>query len=161
MEFRQLGRSGLKVSVLTLGTMTFGGKGAFAKTGSTDIEGARHQIDLRLDAGINLFDTADVYSGGLSEEILGSKPVRRDAQRDQQRNRCRLSVEPHAHHRPVEDQPDDRLIGERTAIPSVPIALCLAPNPADRVLPRGAAEQSRERPAHPPRVGPGKIGAGD
>ena len=70
MEFRQLGRSGLKVSVLTLGTMTFGGKGAFAKTGSTDIEGARRQIDLCLDAGINLFDTADVYSGGLSEEIL-------------------------------------------------------------------------------------------
>jgi aryl-alcohol dehydrogenase-like predicted oxidoreductase len=71
MEFRQLGRSGLKVSVLNLGTMTFGGKGAFAKTGSTDIEGARRQIDLCLDAGINLFDTADVYSGGLSEEILG------------------------------------------------------------------------------------------
>jgi hypothetical protein len=62
-----------------------------------------------------------------------------DAQRDQQRNRSLLSVEPHAHHRPVEDQPDDRLIGERTAIPSVPIAPCLAPNPADRVLPRGAA----------------------
>ncbi|MGA3339993.1 MAG: aldo/keto reductase, partial [Methylocella sp.] len=71
MEFRQLGRSGLKVSVLSLGTMTFGGKGNFAKTGSTDIEGARRQIDLCLDAGINLFDTADVYSGGLSEEILG------------------------------------------------------------------------------------------
>src|ERR1700730_7700762 len=62
------------------------------------------------------------------------------AQRDQQRNRRRLSVEPHARHRPVEDQPGDRLIGERTAIPSVPIALCLAPNPADRVLPDGAAE---------------------
>jgi aryl-alcohol dehydrogenase-like predicted oxidoreductase len=71
MEFRQLGRLGLKVSVLSLGTMTFGGKGAFAKTGSTDIEGARRQIDLCLDAGINLFDTADVYSAGLSEEILG------------------------------------------------------------------------------------------
>jgi aryl-alcohol dehydrogenase-like predicted oxidoreductase len=50
---------------------TDGGKGAFAKTGSTDIEGARRQIDLCLDAGINLFDTADVYSAGLSEEILG------------------------------------------------------------------------------------------
>jgi len=71
MEFRQLGRSGLKVSVLSLGTMTFGGKGNFAKTGSTDIESACRQIDLCLDAGINLFDTADVYSGGLSEEILG------------------------------------------------------------------------------------------
>ena len=68
MEFRQLGRSGLKVSVLGLGTMTFGGKGAFAKTGSTDIEGARHQIDLCLDAGINLFDTgAGRFQGALPD----------------------------------------------------------------------------------------------
>ena len=52
-----------------------------------------------------------------------------DAQRDQQRNRCRLSVEPHAHHHPVEDHPDDRLIGERTAIPSVPIAWIDEVNP--------------------------------
>jgi aryl-alcohol dehydrogenase-like predicted oxidoreductase len=52
--------------------MTFGGKGAFAKTGSTDVEGARRQIDLCLGAGINLFDTADVYSAGRSEEILGA-----------------------------------------------------------------------------------------
>jgi aryl-alcohol dehydrogenase-like predicted oxidoreductase len=52
--------------------MTFGGKGAFAKTGSTDVEGARRQIDLCLSAGINLFDTADVYSAGRSEEILGA-----------------------------------------------------------------------------------------
>jgi aryl-alcohol dehydrogenase-like predicted oxidoreductase len=51
MEFRRLGRSGLRVSVLSLGTMTFGGKGAFGKTGSTDVEGARRQIDLCLDAG--------------------------------------------------------------------------------------------------------------
>ena len=71
MEFRRLGRSGLRVSVLSLGTMTFGGKGAFGKTGSTDVEGARRQIDLCLDAGINLFDTADIYSAGLSEEFLG------------------------------------------------------------------------------------------
>ena len=62
-----------------------------------------------------------------------------DAERDEQRDGRCFPVEPHAHHRPVEDQPDDRLIGERTAIPSVPIAPCLAPNPADRVLPRGAA----------------------
>ena len=71
MEYRQLGRSGLKVSALSLGTMTFGGKGMFAKTGATDVAGARRQIDLCLDAGVNLFDTADVYSDGLSEEILG------------------------------------------------------------------------------------------
>lgn len=71
MQYRQLGRSGLRISVLTLGTMTFGGKGAFAKTGSTDVEGARRQIDMCIDAGVNLFDTADVYSAGRSEEILG------------------------------------------------------------------------------------------
>jgi aryl-alcohol dehydrogenase-like predicted oxidoreductase len=71
MEYRQLGRSGLKVSTLSLGTMTFGGKGNFAKTGATDVAGARRQIDLCINAGINLFDTADVYSAGLSEQILG------------------------------------------------------------------------------------------
>lgn len=71
MEYRLLGRSGLKVSVLSLGTMTFGGQGKFAKTGQTDVEAAQRQIGLCLDAGINLFDTADVYSGGESEVILG------------------------------------------------------------------------------------------
>jgi aryl-alcohol dehydrogenase-like predicted oxidoreductase len=71
MEYRQLGRSGLRASVLTLGTMTFGGRGNFAAVGSTDVAGARRQVDRCLDAGINLFDTADVYSAGLSEEILG------------------------------------------------------------------------------------------
>ena len=71
MDYRQLGRSGLRVSALALGTMTFGGRDDFANVGSTDVAGARRQIDLCLDAGINLFDTADVYSGGLSEEILG------------------------------------------------------------------------------------------
>ncbi|MCX8293166.1 aldo/keto reductase [Phyllobacterium sp. 0TCS1.6A] len=71
MEYRQLGRSGLMVSTLSLGTMTFGGKGKFVKTGDTDLEGARRQVGMALDAGINLFDTADVYSNGASEEILG------------------------------------------------------------------------------------------
>lgn len=71
MEYRQLGRSGLKVSALSLGTMTFGGQGKFAKTGTTDVSEARNQIAMCIDAGINLFDTADVYSAGQSEEILG------------------------------------------------------------------------------------------
>lgn len=71
MDFRLLGRSGLKVSALTLGTMTFGGKGFFAKAGNTDLAGARRQIDRCIEAGINLFDTADIYSVGVSEEILG------------------------------------------------------------------------------------------
>ena len=71
MEYRQLGSSGLKISALTLGTMTFGGAGNFAKVGATDLPGARRQIDTCLDAGVNLIDTADVYSGGRSEEIVG------------------------------------------------------------------------------------------
>jgi aryl-alcohol dehydrogenase-like predicted oxidoreductase len=71
MDYRQLGSSGLRVSALTLGTMTFGGLGNFANVGSTDVEGARRQIDLCLDAGVNMIDTADVYSDGRSEEILG------------------------------------------------------------------------------------------
>jgi aryl-alcohol dehydrogenase-like predicted oxidoreductase len=71
MEYRQLGNSGLRVSALTLGTMTFGGTGNFAAIGSTDVAGATRQIDLCLDRGVNFIDTANVYSNGLSEEILG------------------------------------------------------------------------------------------
>ncbi len=71
MEYRQLGRSGLRVSSITLGTMGFGGTGWAAAVGQIDVEGARKQIGLARDAGVNLFDTADVYSSGTSEEILG------------------------------------------------------------------------------------------
>jgi aryl-alcohol dehydrogenase-like predicted oxidoreductase len=71
MEYRTLGSSGLRVSVLTMGTMTFGGRGPFNQVGSTDLDEARRQVDLCLEAGVNLIDTADVYSGGLSEEIVG------------------------------------------------------------------------------------------
>jgi aryl-alcohol dehydrogenase-like predicted oxidoreductase len=71
MDYRQLGHSGLRVSSLTLGTMTFGGRDKFANVGTTDVEGATRQIDMCLDAGVNLIDTADVYSNGLSEEIVG------------------------------------------------------------------------------------------
>jgi len=71
VEYRRLGRSGLYVSALTLGTMTFGGKGGFGKVGDTGVSGARRQVEMCLDAGVNLFDTADIYSGGESEEILG------------------------------------------------------------------------------------------
>ena len=71
MEYRQLGHSGLRISALTLGTMTFGGRGGFSAVGATGIDGARRQGDMCLDAGVNLIDTADVYSGGLAEEITG------------------------------------------------------------------------------------------
>ena len=69
MEYRYLGRSGLKVSVLTMGTMTFGGSG---QVGHTDQADANRQIDLCLDAGINLLDTANVYNAGVSEEMVGA-----------------------------------------------------------------------------------------
>jgi aryl-alcohol dehydrogenase-like predicted oxidoreductase len=72
MEYRRLGNSGLKVSVLSFGTGTFGGGSEFFKAwGQTDVDEARKLIDVCMDAGINLFDTADIYSYGLSEEILG------------------------------------------------------------------------------------------
>src|SRR3954451_22707757 len=71
MDYRQLGRSGLRVSALTLGTMTFGGRGKFANVGSTDVAGAERQGGACLDAGVNLIDTANVYSAGVSEEIVG------------------------------------------------------------------------------------------
>jgi aryl-alcohol dehydrogenase-like predicted oxidoreductase len=71
MEYRQLGSSGLRVSALTLGTMTFGGRDNFAAVGSTDVAAATRQVDLCLDRGVNFIDTANVYSGGVSEEIVG------------------------------------------------------------------------------------------
>src|SRR5918992_1367002 len=72
MEFRLLGGSGLKVPVLSLGAAPFGGGNEFFKQwGSTDVKEATRLVDISIDAGVNLFDTADVYSQGLSEEILG------------------------------------------------------------------------------------------
>jgi aryl-alcohol dehydrogenase-like predicted oxidoreductase len=72
MEFRQLGRSGFKVPVLSLGTGTFGGGGEFFKAwGQTDVAEATRLVDVALEAGLNMFDSADVYSGGAAEEILG------------------------------------------------------------------------------------------
>jgi aryl-alcohol dehydrogenase-like predicted oxidoreductase len=72
MDFRQLGHSGLKVPSLCFGTGTFGGSGElFAAWGSTGVEEATRLVDICMEAGVNMFDTADVYSQGLSEEILG------------------------------------------------------------------------------------------
>jgi aryl-alcohol dehydrogenase-like predicted oxidoreductase len=72
MEFRQLGYSGLQVPVLSFGAGTFGGGNEFFKAwGSSDVAEATRLVDICLDAGVNLFDTADVYSTGASEEILG------------------------------------------------------------------------------------------
>jgi aryl-alcohol dehydrogenase-like predicted oxidoreductase len=72
MEYRLLGGSGLKVSALSFGAATFGGGNEFFKAwGSTDVAEAKRLIDVCLEAGVNLFDTADGYSDGRSEEILG------------------------------------------------------------------------------------------
>src|SRR3954453_5277272 len=71
MEYRQLGHSGLRISTLTMGTMSFGGAGAFADVGDTDLKGARRQLAMCRDAGVNLVDTADVYSAGRAEELVG------------------------------------------------------------------------------------------
>lgn len=73
MEYRLLGGSGLKVSVLSFGAATFGGGNEFFKAwGQTDVDEAKRLLDLCFDAGVNLFDTADGYSDGRSEEILGA-----------------------------------------------------------------------------------------
>jgi aryl-alcohol dehydrogenase-like predicted oxidoreductase len=72
MEFRLLGGSGFKVPVLSLGTGTFGGGNEFFKAwGATDVAEAGRLVDICLEAGMNMFDSADVYSGGMAEEILG------------------------------------------------------------------------------------------
>jgi aryl-alcohol dehydrogenase-like predicted oxidoreductase len=71
MEYRQLGRTGLRVSNFTLGTMGFGGTGWATPVGKIDVAGAREEIAIAKEAGVNVIDTADVYSAGLAEEIIG------------------------------------------------------------------------------------------
>lgn len=72
MEYRRLGNSGLKVPALSLGTATFGGRGPFFSAwGTTGAAEARRLVDICLEAGVTLFDTADVYSDGAAEEVLG------------------------------------------------------------------------------------------
>lgn len=80
MEYRQLGGSGLKVPALSLGTGTFGGGGDFFKAwGASDVAEATRLVDVCLEAGLNMFDSADIYSHGMAEEILGqSLKGRRD-----------------------------------------------------------------------------------
>src|SRR5579875_1396520 len=71
MEHRLLGASGFRVPVLGLGTATFGGEGAFEGFGNSDIAEATRLVDISLEAGLTMFDSADAYSAGRSEEILG------------------------------------------------------------------------------------------
>ena len=115
MEHRHLGRSGLRVSVLSLGTMTFGGRGRFAAVGDTDVAGAGRQIDMALDAGVNLVDTADVYSAGVSEEIIGEVL-------DQAGRRDRVLLATKAR-MPMGDGPNDAGLSRRHLIASCEASL--------------------------------------
>ena len=85
METRFLGNSGFKVPVLSLGTVTFGGK--VEDFGGTTVDDARRIVDVCLDAGLNMFDSADGYAGGASEEILGQAIEGRRALTARQRGR--------------------------------------------------------------------------
>jgi aryl-alcohol dehydrogenase-like predicted oxidoreductase len=71
MEYRQLGASGFTVPVLSFGTVTFGGEGAFKRFGASDAGEATRLVDICVDAGLTMFDSADAYSAGRAEEILG------------------------------------------------------------------------------------------
>ena len=97
MQYRQLGSSGLQVSTLTLGTLGWGGTGRAGATGQVDVEGAHRQIALAREVGVNIIDTADVYSDGLAEEILG-KALGRDRDQVLIATKARL---------PMGDQPND------------------------------------------------------
>src|ERR1700739_3084439 len=96
MDYRRLGASGLTVPTLTFGCGTFGGKGdCFKAWGSTDASGARRIVDICLDAGVTMFDTADVYSSGESERVLGAAiEGRRDKALISTKGTFRFSEEP-------------------------------------------------------------------
>lgn len=97
MDYRYLGKSGLEVSVLSFGTMTFGGGEQYKETGNATLEEARRLVDICLEAGVNLFDTADEYSKGLSEEVLGQAlgPSRRSKALLATKAFFRMGPEPH------------------------------------------------------------------
>ena len=77
MEYRQLGNSGLRVPALSFGAGTFGGQGPlFGAWGTIDAREANRMIDISLEAGLNMFDSADVYSDGASEQVLGESHQR-------------------------------------------------------------------------------------
>jgi aryl-alcohol dehydrogenase-like predicted oxidoreductase len=97
MEYRLVGCSDLRVSALSLGTATFGGGNEFFKAwGETDVAEATRLVEIALDAGVTMFDSADAYSDGLAEEILGKAIAGR-------RNRLLISTK----RRPDRSRPDD------------------------------------------------------
>lgn len=114
MEQRALGRSGFTVPALSFGAGTFGGTGPlFSSWGSAGVEEARSMVDLCLERGVDLFDTADVYSDGRSEEVLGAALVGR---RDRARISTKLGL-------PVGDGPADRGVSRGRLVQGVERAL--------------------------------------
>ncbi|MFT3671349.1 aldo/keto reductase [Aestuariivirga sp.] len=100
MEYRTLGRSGLKVSVLSLGSANFGAEGDWGKVwGKVGVDGVERQIDISLDHGVNLIDTANVYSASKSESLIGEVLAKG------RRNRLLISSKVRF---PVGDGPNDR-----------------------------------------------------
>ena len=87
--------------------------------------------------------------------------VRAHAENDEQRDGGGFPIEPHAHHGAVENEPYDRLLGQRAGVPGVPVAFHLSPRPAHRVLADRPAKQGRKRAANPTRIDAGKVAAGD
>jgi aryl-alcohol dehydrogenase-like predicted oxidoreductase len=114
VEFRRLGNSGLRVPALSFGTATFGGGNEFFKAwGSTDVAGASRLIDVCLDHGVSMFDSADVYSSGLAEKILGAAIKGK---------RQRLLISTKATF-PITDQPNDFGSSRQHLVPAVDQAL--------------------------------------
>ncbi len=114
MDYRNLGASGLKVPALSFGTGTFGGQGPlFSAWGNSSIGEARRLIDICLEAGVTLFDTADVYSNGASEEILGAAIKGR---RDQVLISTKTSL-------PMGDGPDDAGSSRRRLLRAIDASL--------------------------------------
>jgi hypothetical protein len=93
--------------------------------------------------------------------FLTAKRIFWHTERDQQRNRCRLLVEPHAHGSAIQDEPDDRRVLQGARVPGIPVAFHLAPGPANHILAHRAFENRRKRATHAASVGPGQIGARD
>ncbi len=115
-------------------------------------------FDEVVDHGAPGFGALPAHGLDREQHLLAVRTYTDD---DEQRDGSRLAVEPYPNHRAVEDQPDDRLIGQRPRVLRIPVALHLAPHPAHGVLSDRPAEQGCECPADPARVGAGQIGAGD
>jgi len=114
MEFRRLGNSGLRVPALSFGTGTFGGGTDFFKAwGATDVAGASRLIDVCLDHGVTMFDSADLYSKGLAEEILGAAIKGK-------RQRVLISTKATL---PMSDQPNEFGSSRQHLVPAVDKAL--------------------------------------